>query len=249
MFGGSAADAPAVAVTPPPPDAPANVVLAATSTPSAAPATPRPAPAGDPYRDALADAYRSFKRLAEGKNADYIPILASVDPALYGLVIVTVAGRGLRDRRRARRVLDPVGEQAVHRRARHRDRGRRRRRQAHRRQRHRAEVQLDPRDRSAEEPPADKDHVTPRATRWSTRARSPTVDLVAVAPGMDKWAVHAGQPRGVRRPQADRQRRGLPLREPRPTRTTARSSSCSRTTRSSRAIRCRRWICTRASAR
>ena len=38
------------------------------------------------------DAYKSFKGLAEGKNADYIPILASVDPSLYGLVLVTVQG-------------------------------------------------------------------------------------------------------------------------------------------------------------
>ena len=92
MLAGGSAGAPAVSVTPPPADTPAPVVLAATSTPSGAPAPPRPALAGDPYRDALADAYRSFKTLAEGKNADYIPILAKVNPALYGIVLVTVDG-------------------------------------------------------------------------------------------------------------------------------------------------------------
>lgn len=75
----------------PPPDLPPDVVLAAQPAPGARP-TPRPAPQGDPFRDALAEAYKSFKDLGEGKNADYIPILASVDPKLYGLVIVTVQG-------------------------------------------------------------------------------------------------------------------------------------------------------------
>ena len=92
LTGGSAGGAPAVSLTPPPPETPAPIVLAATSSPSAAPAPARPALAGDPYRDALADAYRSFKTLTEGKNADYIPILAKVDPALYGIVLVTVDG-------------------------------------------------------------------------------------------------------------------------------------------------------------
>ncbi|HEY7376420.1 MAG TPA: glutaminase A, partial [Polyangia bacterium] len=47
---------------------------------------------GDPFRDALADAYKAFKGLDEGKNADYIPVLAKVDPKLYGLTLVTVQG-------------------------------------------------------------------------------------------------------------------------------------------------------------
>ena len=153
-------------VTPPPPDAPVAVVLAATSAQPAAPATPRPAPAGDAYREALADAYRSFKRLAEGKNADYIPILAKRRSALYGIVLVTVEGAvyevgAARDEFSIQSVSKPFTAGA-----RHRDRGRRRRRQAHRRQRHGPEVQLDPGDRSAKNMPADKDHVTRPATRW-----------------------------------------------------------------------------------
>jgi glutaminase len=51
----------------------------------------RPA-AGDPYREALAQAYREWKGLAEGKNADYIPALAKVDPNLFGIALVTAQG-------------------------------------------------------------------------------------------------------------------------------------------------------------
>ncbi len=94
MFGGGGASAPAVAVTPPPPDLPANVVLVANAAPSAAPATPRPALPGDSYRDASLSPTPTGRSstLAEGKNADYIPVLASVDPSLYGIVLVTVEG-------------------------------------------------------------------------------------------------------------------------------------------------------------
>jgi glutaminase len=35
-------------------------------------------------------AYTKFKTLAEGKNADYIPALAKVDPSLFGIAVVTV---------------------------------------------------------------------------------------------------------------------------------------------------------------
>jgi glutaminase len=48
--------------------------------------------AGDAYREALAQAYKEWKGLAEGKNADYIPALAKVDPGLYGIALVTVQG-------------------------------------------------------------------------------------------------------------------------------------------------------------
>jgi glutaminase len=52
----------------------------------------RQAPGGDPYREAVAQAYRAHKGVAEGKNADYIPALAKVDAKLYGIVLVTVKG-------------------------------------------------------------------------------------------------------------------------------------------------------------
>jgi glutaminase len=38
-------------------------------------------------------AYAKFKNLQEGKNADYIPALAKVDPNLFGIALVTVDGK------------------------------------------------------------------------------------------------------------------------------------------------------------
>ena len=38
-------------------------------------------------------AFNKFKSLHEGKNADYIPALAKVDPNLYGIALVTVDGK------------------------------------------------------------------------------------------------------------------------------------------------------------
>jgi len=38
-------------------------------------------------------AYAKFKTVTEGKNADYIPALAKVDPNLFGIAVVTVDGR------------------------------------------------------------------------------------------------------------------------------------------------------------
>ena len=48
--------------------------------------------AADPQR-AVNDAYSQFKTLNEGKNADYIPALARVDPNLFGIALVTVDGK------------------------------------------------------------------------------------------------------------------------------------------------------------
>jgi glutaminase len=38
-------------------------------------------------------AYAKFRNLAEGKNADYIPALAKVDPNLFGIALVTTDGK------------------------------------------------------------------------------------------------------------------------------------------------------------
>jgi glutaminase len=38
-------------------------------------------------------AYAKFRTLMEGKNADYIPALAKVDPNLFGIAVVTVEGK------------------------------------------------------------------------------------------------------------------------------------------------------------
>src|SRR5678809_855200 len=45
------------------------------------------------YETALRAAYAKFKDLHEGKNADYIPALAKVDPNLFGIVLVTTGGK------------------------------------------------------------------------------------------------------------------------------------------------------------
>ncbi len=56
---------------------------------SASAATPA---AGDP-QNVVNTAYAKFKNLTEGKNADYIPALAKVDPNLFGIALVTVDGK------------------------------------------------------------------------------------------------------------------------------------------------------------
>src|SRR6186713_3088888 len=38
-------------------------------------------------------AYKQFQTLKEGKNADYIPALAKVDPGLFGIALITVDGK------------------------------------------------------------------------------------------------------------------------------------------------------------
>src|SRR6188768_3812056 len=44
-------------------------------------------------QQAVDSAYEQFKTLKEGKNADYIPALAKVDPNLFGIAVVTADGR------------------------------------------------------------------------------------------------------------------------------------------------------------
>jgi glutaminase len=41
----------------------------------------------------LNETYVKFKTLQEGKNADYIPALAKVDPKIFGIALVTTAGK------------------------------------------------------------------------------------------------------------------------------------------------------------
>jgi len=66
----------------------AGAALAQTKT-AAKPA----AAAANPYQSALDAAYAKFKSLQEGKNADYIPALAKVDPNIFGIALVTVDGK------------------------------------------------------------------------------------------------------------------------------------------------------------
>jgi glutaminase len=45
------------------------------------------------YQAAVDGAYAKFKDLKEGKNADYIPALAEVDPNIFGIALVTMDGK------------------------------------------------------------------------------------------------------------------------------------------------------------
>ena len=55
---------------------------------------PRPSAQTAPGPQAAVDAaYAKYKTLKEGKNADYIPALAKVDPNLFGIALVTVDGK------------------------------------------------------------------------------------------------------------------------------------------------------------
>jgi glutaminase len=67
---------------------PAMTTEMMTTTTTAASAPMR----GDP-RAAVTKAHHDFGGLTEGKNADYIPILAKVDPKLFGITLVTVDGQ------------------------------------------------------------------------------------------------------------------------------------------------------------
>jgi glutaminase len=44
-------------------------------------------------QQAVDAAYQKYRTLKEGKNADYIPALAKVDPNLFGIAVVTVDGK------------------------------------------------------------------------------------------------------------------------------------------------------------
>jgi glutaminase len=50
-------------------------------------------PAAADIQKAVDAAYKQFSTLKEGKNADYIPALAKVDPNLFGIAVVTADGR------------------------------------------------------------------------------------------------------------------------------------------------------------
>lgn len=50
-------------------------------------------PDGPAIQEALQTAHEKYRNLNEGRNADYIPYLAKVDPRLFGIVVTTVDGR------------------------------------------------------------------------------------------------------------------------------------------------------------
>jgi glutaminase len=51
------------------------------------------APPVDPIAAAVEAAWEKYRSLDEGKNADYIPALAQVNPKLFGIAVVTVEGK------------------------------------------------------------------------------------------------------------------------------------------------------------
>jgi glutaminase len=69
----------------------ATPTLKSTQKSVALPATT--ASAGSNMQTAVNAAYEKFKGDTDGKNADYIPALAKVDPNLFGIVLVTADGK------------------------------------------------------------------------------------------------------------------------------------------------------------
>src|SRR5262245_3102492 len=75
----------------------AAAMLVAASTPTISDAKSKDSKksksAASPYQDALNAAHAKYKDLQEGKNADYIPALAKVDPNIFGIALVTTDGK------------------------------------------------------------------------------------------------------------------------------------------------------------
>ena len=63
----------------------------AAPAPGTVPAQPAQAPMG--VQQAVDAAFAKYRTLKEGKNADYIPALAKVDPGLFGIAVVTTDGK------------------------------------------------------------------------------------------------------------------------------------------------------------
>jgi glutaminase len=72
-----------------------NVLVGACSAATAAllVTTSLGAQAAPDIQQAVDAAYAKYKALNEGKNADYIPALAKVDPNLFGIAVVTADGK------------------------------------------------------------------------------------------------------------------------------------------------------------
>ncbi|MGH7682215.1 MAG: glutaminase [Candidatus Eiseniibacteriota bacterium] len=68
-------------------------ILNAGAADAAKSAAKSAAPAVSPTQTAVDQAYAKYKDLQEGKNADYIPALAKVDPNVYGIALITVDGK------------------------------------------------------------------------------------------------------------------------------------------------------------
>lgn len=62
-------------------------------TQSAEPNRSPVAPTQEQVQTVINQAYDKFRNNTEGKNADYIPVLAQVDPKLFGVAVITTDGR------------------------------------------------------------------------------------------------------------------------------------------------------------
>jgi glutaminase len=177
-----------VAYTPALEEQPTGFVLAAQTTAAPAPQpAPRPAPPGDPYRDALADAYKAFKGLDDGKNADYIPVLAKVDSKLYGLALVTVQGaiyeigsarqefsiQSVEKPFTLARAIESVGADTVNERIGVNATG----------MRFNSILAID----LQKNIPSNKDHVIPAGNPLVNAGAITTVDLLPAGQGLDRW--------------------------------------------------------------
>ena len=70
-----------------------NLGLAAVALALVVPALGAQSPAAADVQAAINAAHAKFRTLQEGKNADYIPALAKVNPNLFGIVVVTADGK------------------------------------------------------------------------------------------------------------------------------------------------------------
>ena len=68
-------------------------LAAAVVSPVAAPVALAQLPSDAAITAALNETHAKFKALKEGKNADYIPALAKVDPNIFGIALVTTTGK------------------------------------------------------------------------------------------------------------------------------------------------------------
>jgi len=71
----------------------AAAVLAVAGLALAVPTLRAQTPAAADIQKAIDAAYAKYQNLQEGKNADYIPALAKVDPKLFGIALVTADGK------------------------------------------------------------------------------------------------------------------------------------------------------------
>ena len=69
------------------------LLLAVALLTLSAPSLQAQSPAAADIQKAIDAAYAKYQNLQEGKNADYIPALAKVDPKLFGIALVTADGK------------------------------------------------------------------------------------------------------------------------------------------------------------